>query len=122
MKSEQNAADVKDGLSCWRGRPSSGLGFGHIVPAIVDEESQPVPQAPEGEVPSHSMPEADEQHGGDLGQQDHHRDGHRFLPRPEPASDGIKEIRAEPLGESHVPVVPELSQVGFEVGRGEVLR
>jgi len=68
------------------------------------------------------MPEADEEHGGDLGQQNHHRDRHRFLPRPEPAGDGIKEVSAEPLGESHVPVVPELSQVGFEIGRGKVLR
>ncbi len=67
------------------------------------------------------MPKADQQHGGDLGEQDHHRNGHGLLPRPEPAGDGIKEISTEPLRESHVPVVPELSQVGFEVRRGEVL-
>ena len=75
MEGEQNAADVEYSLSCGCGCPSGGFGFGHIIPAVVDEESQPVPQAPEGEVPRHSMPEADEQHGSDLGQQDHHRDG-----------------------------------------------
>lgn len=122
MEGEQNSADVEDGLFRWCGRPSGGFGFGHVVPAVVDEETESVPCAPEGEVPGHAVPEADEEHGGDLGQQDHHRDGHRFLPRPEPAGDGIEEIGAEPLGKSHVPVVPELGQVGFEVGRGEVFR
>ena len=38
------------------------------------------------------------------------------------AGEGIEEIGAEPLREGHVPVVPELGQVGLEVGGVEVLR
>ena len=75
MEGEQDSADVERGLFCRRGRPSGGFDFGGVVPAVVDEESQPMPQAPEGEVPRHTVPEADEEHGGDLGQQNHHRDG-----------------------------------------------
>ena len=66
MEGEQDSADVERGLFCGCSRPSGGFGFGGVVPTVVDEESQPVPQAPEGEVPRHAVPEADEEHGGEL--------------------------------------------------------
>jgi len=35
--------------------------------------------------------------------------------------EGIEKVGTEPLRERHVPVVPELGQIGFEIGAVEVL-
>ena len=43
MESEQYATDVEYGLFRGCDRPCGGFGFGGVIPAVVDEESQPVP-------------------------------------------------------------------------------
>lgn len=111
MEGEYDAAEVERSLFRGCGGPSSSLGFGGVVEAV------------DGEVPAHAtaqrvkfqvtpVPEADQQHGGDLGEQDHHSHGHRFLPRPEPAGDGIEEVSAEPLGK----VMCQLFRVQVRLG------
>jgi len=74
-----------------------------------------MPCTPKNEVPCDAVPQTNEQHCCELTDENHHpcRDG--FI-SAYPAVEGIEEVGTEPLGEGHVPVVPELGQVGFGIG------
>lgn len=46
-------------------------GFYKLAPAILEEESEPMPEAPEYEVDRHAMPESDDEHCAKLAKQNH---------------------------------------------------
>ena len=65
------------------------------------------------------MPEPDQDHGDDLGDQNDHP-GLIATAAAHGARDGIKEVGTEPLREGHMPVVPELGQVRLEIRAHEI--
>ena len=96
MKGEQYTTDLQDRLQArilsQRGKPCTH----EVAPAVVKEESQPVPQPPEDKVERDTMPETDKQHGRDLPDQDHPPCGDAFIPA-HPAVERIEKVGAEPL-------------------------
>ena len=105
MEGEQYSANLQSGLDarviCIEAC------FGKIAPAILEEETESMPSAPQNKVECHAMPQADDQHRRELTDENHRPCGDGFI-AANPAIEGIKEIRADPLREGHVPTVPEL--------------
>ena len=87
-------------------------GLCKITPAVLDKESQAVPESPEDEVDGHAVPQADEQHRGNLPDHDHRPYWHRSV-AAYPAVERVEKIGTDPLCQRHVPAAPELGQVGL---------
>lgn len=117
MEGEQNAAKSQKGLSARVGNCDASLC--EVAPAVLDEETESVPDAPEDEVDGDAVPQADEEHRGELTEQEHRPCGDGFV-AANPAIEGIEKVRANPLRQRDVPTVPELRDVGLCVWRGEV--
>ena len=68
------------------------------------------------------MPQANQRHRTDLSNQDYRPGGQLARLHSQAACQRIENVRPEPLRQSHVPAVPECSQVLFQVGAIEVFR
>src|SRR6185295_4447568 len=80
-----------------------------------------MPQSPEDKVKRNAMPQTDQGHCCQLTDKNHRPRGNVLI-AAYPAVEGIEEIRAEPLRQRHVPVIPELCEVWLGIRRGEVFR
>src|SRR5574339_375934 len=87
-----------------------------IAPAVLDEETQSMPETPEDKVKRNAVPQTDQQHGRDLTQQDHLPRRH-VLEAAHPAIEGIEKVGTDPLGQSHMPAVPKLRQIRLQIRR-----
>ncbi len=111
-----------------KGFPQPGTIFRHrryfrrgkAAPAVVDEQPQSVPGTPDDEIAGDAMPETDHNHGAQLGDEDDQRCG-QFAVLAQGAGQRVEEISPEPLGQGHVPVVPEQGQVWLAIRLVEVL-
>jgi len=79
-----------------------------------------MPGTPKNEVERDTVPQPDQDHGAHLSDENNRRCGYPVV-ATQFARQGEEEIAPEPLGQRHMPVIPELGQVGFEVGSLEVL-
>src|SRR5271157_589905 len=122
MEGQQRAE--RGGGTLEKGSPlqTGGLRLDPVRPAVLHEQTQPVPQTPQHKVEGDTMPQSDQYKSTDLGDQDHQRLSQRFFGGAQGTRERVEEVGPEPLCEGHVPVVPELGQVGFEVRGVEVLR
>ena len=75
----------------------------------MNKQPAAVPQPPERKVDGDTVPQADQQHGADLRDEQNAPD--RQPGAAQRARERIEGVGAEPLGERDVPVVPELGEI-----------
>src|SRR5260370_20333786 len=81
----------------------------------MNGKRNPVPQAPEYKVDAGAVPDAADQHGGDHVEVD-------AAGRDARTTERNIDVVHEPGSERHVPVPPELGDVGLKIRPGEIFR
>src|SRR3989304_9247234 len=77
------------------------------VDTVDDEQAEPMPDAPDDEIPGHGMPEADQDHGAHLTHQHDEGVGQAKAALPEGAGEWIEVVGSKPLRQRDMPAVPE---------------
>ena len=104
--------------------------FHPVGKAVLDQQAHRVPGAPQHEVPGHAVPQADQHHGTELGDQQHFKRrktsgagiARGLFGGAQRTGKRVKPVGAEPHGEGYMPVIPELGQIGLEIGIIEIFR